>query len=352
VRLPRLNPTAQIVLDGPRLVVLVEGGDDLELEGNADEIRGLLSALDGRTPLSEIAVAGVSTEEIAEGIGLLADAGLVDDAADDELLTAEERARYDRQLRYFGEIGSEARAVYQRRLGDASVCVLGLGGLGGMASMVLTACGVGHIVGVDGDQVEVSNLARQLMFGEADLGRSKVRVTAWRLQALRSDVEFRGVETMLDSPEAVAEVIAGADAVVAAVDWPAGKIGRWVNEACVAARIPYVAMSQHPPLVRIGPTYVPGRTGCLACQEAGYRRDHPGYDELVAQIADASPAATYAPACGVIGSLVANEVVALLSGLHEPACLGRSSLLDLRTLSITTQPVVATAGCEVCGTVS
>src|SRR4051794_20142306 len=124
MRLPRLSPTAQVVRDERRLIVLVDDGDDLELEGDTEKIGGLLRALDGRTPLSEIAVSGVSDEEIVEGVGLLADAGLVDDAADDERLTPVERERYDRQLRYFGEVGAEPRAVYQRRLAEATVCVL------------------------------------------------------------------------------------------------------------------------------------------------------------------------------------------------------------------------------------
>jgi bacteriocin biosynthesis cyclodehydratase domain-containing protein len=217
-----------------------------------------------------------------------------------------------------------------------------------MASLLLAASGIGRIVGVDGDRVDVSNLARQVMFTEADVGVTKTEVAAARLAELRGDLDFVGVETVLRSPADVSEVIAGADVVVAAVDWPAALIGGWVDEACVAGGVPYVAMSQHPPLVRIGPTYVPGQTGCYRCQEASYRDRYASYDELVGQTADESPAATYAPACGVIGSLVANEVVALVTGLHPPACLGRSTVLDLRDLSITSEVVTPRPGCPRC----
>jgi molybdopterin-synthase adenylyltransferase len=146
----------------------------------------------------------------------------------------------------------------------------------------------------------------------------------------------------------VGEVIAGADFVVAAVDWPATKIGHWVNEACWGAGIPYMSMSIFPPTLRIGPTYVPGRTGCVECQDAAYRRAYPRFDQALASLADATPGAVFAPACGVIGSLVANEVVAHLTGLHPRTCEGRAWMLDLTTLQVTTEDVPREPGCPVC----
>ena len=353
MRLPRLLPTAQVARHGDRLLILVEGEHDFELEGDPMLVMRLLRALDGTTPIDEIAArVGTQVEEVRAGIAALVEAGLVDDAAADlELLTPAEAERYDRQLRYFGDIGAEPRAVHQRRLGEATVCVLGLGGLGGMAALMLAAAGVGRIVGVDGDEVELSNLARQVAYTEADVGRPKTAAMGDRLRALRGDLDYTAVPRVLDSAAAVAAAIDGADAVVAAVDWPAARIGAWVDEACFAARVPYVSMSQHPPLVRIGPTYLPGRTGCHACERAAHRERFPGYDELLAQTEDASPAATFAPACGVIGSLVANEIIAVLSGLHPPACAGRSALVDLRTLRMFFEEHPRRSDCPLCGRV-
>jgi bacteriocin biosynthesis cyclodehydratase domain-containing protein len=218
-----------------------------------------------------------------------------------------------------------------------------------MAATMLTVCGIGTVVGVDHDHVELSNLARQVLYSEDDLGRPKVEAAADRLRKLNARSTFIGVPRRLASRQAVADAISGADFVVAAVDWPATEIASWVNDACFAAGIPYTSMSQHPPMVRIGPTYLPGVTGCHACQEADYRRRFPLFDAALAALSEDSPAATYAPSCGVIGSLVANEAIAHLTGLAPLACEGRAALIDITTLSITHEDVPRDPTCPVCG---
>ena len=84
------------------------------------------------------------------------------------MLTDIERKRYQRHLQLpgFGEYG-------QRALKDATVCIVGLGGLGSPAGLYLASAGVGRLVLVDGDTVSLSNLQRQVLFTEGDLGRNK-----------------------------------------------------------------------------------------------------------------------------------------------------------------------------------
>jgi bacteriocin biosynthesis cyclodehydratase domain-containing protein len=360
-RRPRLKPTIEVIPDRDRLILMRSGrqNGDVALDGDPRVLAELLSQLDGTRGHTEIletlragAAPSLTAEDLDEALAALGADGLVEDAADDERhLDATGLERYDRQLRYFGDLAGAgvSRAAAQARLESATVAVLGLGGLGGMAATMLTVCGVGTIVGVDHDVVELSNLARQVLYGQDDLGRLKVDAAADRLNQLNVRSRFRGIARRLDSTAAVSEAIAGADFVVAAVDWPADRISGWVNAACWAAGIPYVGMSQHPPLVRVGPTYLPGATGCLTCQEAAYRRRFPLFDAARAAISDDSPAATYAPACGLIGSLVANEAIAHITGLTPVACLGRSVVIDLTTLAVTREDVPRDPDCEVCG---
>lgn len=358
---PRLKSTIEVVATGDHLVLVRDGhpGGDVALEGDPEVLGALLALLDGTRGHEEILGAlregpapGLASDDLAEAIAALTAQALVDDADDDARhLDPAGLERYDRQLRYFADLAPAGvpRASAQARLEDATVAVLGLGGLGGMAATMLTVCGIGTVVGVDHDDVELSNLARQVLYGQDDLGRPKVEAAARRLRQLNARSTFVGVQRRLQSARAVSDAIAGADFVVAAVDWPATHISGWVNEACFAAGIPYATMSQHPPLVRVGPTYVPGETGCLACQEADYRRRFPLFDVARAALADDSPAATYAPACGLIGSLVANEAIAHLTGLSPLACLGRSALIDLTTLAITYEAVPRDPDCRICG---
>jgi bacteriocin biosynthesis cyclodehydratase domain-containing protein len=358
---PRLKSTIEVIPDGDRLILMRSGrtNGDVALDGDPRVLSELLRLLDGTRGITEILealragpVPALSAEDLGESLDALAADGLTEDATDDARhLDPAGLERYDRQLRYFGDLAGAGvpRAAAQVRLEQATVAVLGLGGLGGMAATMLTVCGVGTIVGVDHDIVELSNLARQVLFGQDDLGRLKVDAAADRLGQLNARSRFHGIARRLDSTAAVAEAITGADFVVAAVDWPAGQISGWVNDACWAAGIPYVGMSQHPPLVRVGPTYLPGATGCLTCQEAAYRRRFPLFDVAKAAISDDSPAATYAPACGLIGSLVANEAIAHITGLAPVACLGRSTVIDLTTLAVTHEDVPRDPDCRICG---
>ena len=208
---------------------------------------------------------------------------MVEDAADDELLAPGELARFDRQLRYFSDVGSAALppSECQRRLREARVAVLGVGGLGSWAAWALACCGVGEMWLVDGDKVEVSNLNRQILYTEADLGRPKAEAAAERLRAFNSAMRVTATTRRLGSEVEIADFIAGADVVIDAADWPAHDIERWCNSACFEAGIPYITMSHFPPIARVGPLYVPGKTGCFTCQETAYRREYPLYDVAV-----------------------------------------------------------------------
>ena len=340
---PRLKATIDVVEASDGRVYLFRGGeDDFVIEPNGRPIAALLRGLDGSRDVDD--------PEVGACVAQLWELGLVEDAADDDPLGAEVR-RYERQLRYFGDVAPPRtpRAAYQQRLKDARVVVLGLGGLGGWAAYALASSGVGTLVLVDGDSVEWSNLNRQILYRELDIGTAKAPAAARTLRAFNSGIRVEPVERMLGSQADVESVVRGADFVVDAADQPVHEIERWVNAACFRAGVPYLMMSQFPPLVRLGPTYVPGRTGCYACQEAGWRERFPLFDELAAHRSRRpSPAASFGPACGLVGSQVAMDVVHHLSGVCEPATLGTGLTVDLRTMEIEREPVERLPECPVC----
>jgi bacteriocin biosynthesis cyclodehydratase domain-containing protein len=197
--------------------------------------------------------------------------------------------------------------------------------------------------------VEESNLNRQIQYAEADIGRLKAEAMAERLIAFNSRIEVTSVARRVEDEACLAELIAGADLVVDAADWPAHEIEYWCNAACFAAGIPYIAMSHFPPIARAGPLYVPGETGCFACQDIAFRREYPLYDVAIAQRrAKPSPAATLGPACGLVGGLIGAEVMHFLTGLTVPPMLGAGYMFDLRTMEIERFDVVPEPTCPVC----
>ena len=155
------------------------------------------------------------------------------------------------------------------------MALLGVGGLGSWAAYALACCGVGELVLVDGDVVEESNFNRQILYRERDLGRPKVEAAAEALAEFDSTCRLTPVPRRLEGVAAISEVVAGADFVVNAADWPAHDIERWTNDACFDAGLPFITMSHSPPVARVGPLYVPGTTGCYRLPGDRLPRDAP-----------------------------------------------------------------------------
>jgi molybdopterin/thiamine biosynthesis adenylyltransferase len=350
---PRLKRTLELVTSAGGDVYILRPTEDadLRIERPDHTARALLDALDGSRTAAELE-REFGAERTREAVALLTGHGLVEDAADDARVAAPTRARYDRQLRYFSDLadGTVPASEYQRRLSDARVVMLGVGGLGSWAAYALACCGVGALVLVDGDVVEESNFNRQILYRERDLGRPKVDAARDALAEFDAHCALETVERRVEGVDAVRELAEGADFVVSGADWPAHDIERWVNAACFGAGVPFISMSHSPPVARIGPLYVPGTTGCFECQEATYRERYPLYDDLVEQRRGRpSQAATLGPVCAFVGGQVALETVHRLTGLLRPATQGRSYAYDLRTMTVITEDVPHRPDCRVCG---
>jgi len=349
---PRIKRTTEPIEspEGDVYLMRPSAGNDIRIEKPSEEQRQLLKALDGEHTLEQLQEK-FGEQEVGDLIAQFGELEVIEDATDDDLVPAAELARFDRQLRYFSDVGTQALtpSECQRRLREAKVAVLGVGGLGGSAALWLASIGVGEMWLIDGDRVEASNLNRQVLFAETEIGLLKVEAATARLRAFNPAMRVTSTARRLESQAEIAEFIAGADVVIDAADWPAHDIERWCNSACFEAGIPYITMSHFPPIARVGPLYVPGVTGCFACQETAYRRQYPLFDVAVEQRrAKASPAATLGPACGLIGGHVGLDVMHLLTGLAKPSTLGVAHISDLRTMEVEREPVVPEPGCPVC----
>jgi molybdopterin-synthase adenylyltransferase len=149
----------------------------------------------------------------------------------------------------------------QERLRQRRVLVVGLGGLGSPAALALAAAGLGTLGLIDGDTVDRSNLHRQILYRDADLGRSKVRITAERIGALNPDVRVRAFETRL-SAHNLAELFAEFDFVIDATDDIATKY--LVNDGAVLQPVPF----SHAGVVGFQGqtmTVIPKRSACVRC---------------------------------------------------------------------------------------
>jgi len=210
------------------------------------------------------------------------------------MLTPSERERYDRQI-LIREIGQEG----QEKLKRSRVVIAGTGGLGSPIALYLTAAGIGMIRVIDHDQVALSNLNRQILHWEEDVGRRKVDSARAKLRNLNSSAEIQAIaETITE--ENVSHLVDGCDAIVDAMD---NLPTRYVlNRCAIEKNIPFFHGAVNGFEGRVM-TVLPGETACLRCMYRG----------LVPQ--EKFPVIGVAPA--VIGSIQATEVVKYLLGIGK-----------------------------------
>jgi molybdopterin/thiamine biosynthesis adenylyltransferase len=330
----RLRPSIEPFAGSDGHLYILRGGATAEfvLRDATERDRALLAALDGPpVTVDEILGRVAATREQVNGmLTELAAAGLLSEADAEPVASP----RYDRQLAWLADNFATAREVEaaQARLRSARVAILGCGGLGTWTAAALACVGIGCLVLVDDDTVELSNLNRQILFAAADVGRPKVDAAADWLRRFDPSLSVATRATRLRSAAAVAEVTAGCDFVVETADWPMYELPRWVDRACRGHGIPHIGAAQHPPVVRIGPLRVPDRSPCLECTEAQSRERYPLSDELAAfRSARSRPAPTLGPASGLVGTLIATEILHALTRVHAPATLNRSLVFRLDT---------------------
>jgi len=296
----------------------------------------------------ELMKRGLETGTLDTSLTELTKSGHLETRTGDAGLDVRAAERFDRQLIYFSDIcpTGEGGELLQMKLREAKVVILGCGGLGSWAACGLVCAGIGDVTLIDDDTVELSNLNRQLLFKESDIGTPKVEAAALALSRYDSTLRVTPVRRRVESAEDVAELIDGADLLVATADWPPYELPRWINQASLETGVPYLTAGQFPPLIRIGPMVIPGRTSCLECQERAVSRDYPMYDEL-ADFRSGNPttASTLGAASGMIGSIIAMEAIHLLTGAVDPATLNRVLLMDLRTMESEYEAVTPEPDC-------
>ena len=216
-------------------------------------------------------------------------------------------SRYDRQLRLWGR---EA----QEKLRKATVAVIGVGGLGTAATTYLALAGVGRLILVDGEAVEPTNLNRQVLYRETDVGKPKALVAAERLRELNPDVEVDAIPERLNEDRA-REVVSRADVVVDGLDnWSSRMI---LDEVCWRLGRPLVHAGVYG-FYGQATTVVPGRTPCLRCIFRGVR-----------DARETIPVAGFTPA--LLGVIEAAEAVKLITGVGETLA-GRMLVVDLYSM--------------------
>ncbi|HVU18520.1 MAG TPA: ThiF family adenylyltransferase [Candidatus Didemnitutus sp.] len=235
----------------------------------------------------------------------------------------------------------EVGTAGQGRLAGARVLVVGAGGLGCPAALYLAGAGIGHLTIVDDGLIERSNLSRQILFTEAELGAPKAIAAAARLRRHNAAIEVSAHEVAL-SPKNARALVAGQDVVLDCTDNFATRF--LVHDICAALNVPLVQAAAH----RFEGTldvFQRGRGGCLHCHWPGISAN----DLESVERCDGAP--VFSPIVGVLGVMQAAEALKLILGLTGDATQ-QTRLVDLRdgTTRFIERP--ARPGCPACGNLS
>ncbi|MDR1614190.1 MAG: molybdopterin-synthase adenylyltransferase MoeB [Campylobacteraceae bacterium] len=249
----------------------------------------------------------------------------------DEPLSKEETTRYSRHL-ILPEVGIEG----QKRLKEAKVLLIGSGGLGAPIALYLAAAGIGTIGIVDFDEVDVSNLQRQIIHTTKDIGRPKIASAADKIKAINPHVKILSYNTKLSSGNAL-DIIKNFDAVADCTDnFPTRYL---VNDACVILNKP----SFYGSIYRFD-----GQASVF------YAKEGPCYRCLY----PSPPPAGFAPSCaeggvlgvlpGIVGCIQANEIIKFLLGAKD-LLIGRLLTFDAWKIKFRELKIQKDENCPICG---
>lgn len=239
--------------------------------------------------------------------------------------------RYSRHI-LLEEFGIEG----QERVSAARVLIIGAGGLGSPVALYLAAAGVGHITLVDDDDVDLTNLQRQIVHTSAQIGRPKVDSATTAMHAINSEISVDPRRIRADA-ERLDTLVSAADVVVDCCDNFVTR--QWVNRACVAHLKPLVAgaairfdgqLSVYDPRDPASPCYA-----CVFPPNAEFEETR------------CAVLGVFGPVVGTIGTLQANEALKLLAGIG-PSMAGRLLMFDGRHTRFDTLSVGRDPQCSVC----
>lgn len=320
-------------------LVFRRAGELIVLEDPDGQIARLAELLDGTRDEGEIfselttAYPDVTREELRCALADLDDCRLIQDAdATRDGLSDEHCERWSRNLGFFETYASMAVSKYdfQNRIGATKVAMLGVGGVGTHALMDMVAIGFSDIRVVDYDVVELSNLNRQVLYGDRVLGQRKVRVAEEWVRGYNGDVRLEVVERRLGSADDVYELVADRDIVIAAIDRPKTKALRWLNEGCVRAGAVLVTGGIDTQRA-MHFTVVPGISGCVECWRSSVERDDADSRELFDRLDEQDDAgvrfgedmAAFNGLVGLHTAFQVGDLVRLATAVCPPLSVGR-----------------------------
>ena len=227
----------------------------------------------------------------------------------------------------------------QQKINDSKMLIIGVGGLGSPTALYLAATGVGHIVIADFDQVELSNLQRQIIHSTSDIGDDKVNSAKAKLLELNPNIIVTVANEIMHSDN-LASLIKDVDIVLDGTDNFESRFE--INKACVECQKPLISAA----VIRF--------EGQISVFK-GYEVDQPCYQCLYSEEGNGRESCVengvLAPVAGLVGTIQALQAIKVLLGLGEQLC-GELLLIDGLDLSFRKVKIAKDSECPICGVIN
>ncbi|MFT8705559.1 ThiF family adenylyltransferase [Bifidobacterium aquikefiricola] len=251
--------------------------------------------------------------------------GHIEDVEVGTFLSKDDQDRYSRSMNYFSWINKRSNPSHwhrQEMLHDSSAAIIGAGGVGSGIAYHMAASGVGKITIVDFDKVELSNLNRQYLFNESDIGKLKSEVVAGKVSQINHDVDVESVNQKIEKYLDIIPLIKESSLFYHCVDSP-DAMPFWANTAALKTRVPWVDCSYTGPVIQCC-TFVPGMTGRYLCLRESEKRklSSTGRGEAYSDhVPDDNPG--FGPVVQISSALASYEGLRFISHLN-PNSVGRA----------------------------
>lgn len=343
---PRIKPIYPVYrLNETTFRIGAQLGITTEFEDPEGKLYELVKVLDGRkleTVIKHMKIQfpDLTDQDIFEGLDILNNEGLLEEIVDFSKYNIDER--YLPNVNYFSRFVKYGKNSYdiQKIINSSTFLLLGLGGGGSNILTLLSGLGPKKIKIVDYDRVEKSNLGRQLLYKEADIGQLKAEVAARSIRKLNSQIEIEPNNQKIENYHDVLKYIDGIDIVISAIDEPPFIVQKAVNKAIIEAKVPCVFGASQVSRGRVF-TVIPHVTGCFDCLNIHYTlQDDKFVEQFIGfrNIDFNPPTIAYAPAMFHLTSAIVDEAIRVLTGYAQPRSLGTQYEINYEDGSSFTHP--------------
>lgn len=336
-------------------IVLRFNSELIEIEDSLGDIKFLFSLLDGS--FNELEIKNIfqkkyHNNKAVEYLETLKDLSVLEYVYDNNF-DDYHTVRWSRNFDFFNALAPFGvnKYEYQNKIFKARVCLLGCGGLGSHILYELSAIGIQNITIVDFDKIELSNLNRQILYKEVDIGKIKVNTAKERILEFSPKMNVNAIKTKLISTNNIRSIIKNHDLVICVADKPRDKIVNWLNIACIKEKVPFINGGLN--LARASfYSVLPQKTGCVECW---YNCIHSTQKQIIdTDIENEVDYQTPAPALSALVSVATGimvvEAIKIITEICKPSLTNQLTVFEF--LSSQTKVVEQWSynpNCAVCG---